>query len=86
MAFNLVTYDVVSMSIFELESLIKSPGGLNVVPKTSSAGVHDRSSLTVLRIANKITGRCSDQLCGVVAMIDAFNCRWNRSTKPLDAG
>ena len=69
------------------ESLKYSPGSESGVPKTSSAGEHPISSLTVLLHARRIGGNSSTQFVeSVLAAKEVFKDLWNLSTRPLACG
>lgn len=62
------------------------PSRNSVVLKTISAGVHRKSSLTMLLIGSRTSSKLSTQLIAVGLVCDAFNCLWNRSTRLLAHG
>ena len=63
------------------------PGIRRVVPYTSSAVQHPRSSLTLVRMPRRTMGRASIHHVDVVTdMRLALSWRWNCSTSPLAAG
>ena len=62
------------------ESLKYSPGTESNVPKTSSAGEHLMSSLTVFLHARRIRGNSSTQFVeSVLAAKEVFKDLWNLS-------
>ena len=74
-------------NIFSDAISINSPGSWRVVPYTSSAEQHWRSSFMVVQIPSMIEGRSKFQWVGWdLAVSEFFNCRWKRSTKPFEHG
>ena len=64
-----------------------SPGRRNVVPYTSSAALHLRSSLRVDLMLRRTNGSKSTQRAGFWCTLrEVFNCRWKRSTRLIAAG
>ena len=64
-----------------------SPGRRRLVPYTSSAAVHLRSSLYAVRMPRRVNGSDSVQRLGSACDFrDAFSCQWKRSISPFAMG
>lgn len=64
----------------------KSFGNFKVLPYTNSAGEHCKSCLYVVRNANRIIGKYSDQFLFSYVLLAVFSVLWNLSIKPLHCG
>ena len=80
------TVHVIRMRLWGEREII-SPGSLSDDPQTSSAEHASVSDFTTVLMPKSIGGRWSIQSALLFyAMRDVFSCRWNRPTRPFEAG